>query len=789
MAVNWAGAAMHEKMSAGMRGRMWMRSTAFAILAVGATGFAPAAMAQNFTFSNVTITGNQRIEASTILNYTGISQGETVSAGQLNDAAQAIRASGQFESVDIFPQGGTLVIQVVEFPTIGRISIEGNSQLSDDELRAVVQSQERRVYSPSLAETDTSAIAQAYVDEGRVNATVSPSIIRRDGNRVDLVFAIAEGGLTEIERISFVGNRAFGEGRLRRVLASKQAGLLRILIGSDTFVADRIAFDQRVLTDFYQSRGYADFTIQNVNVALTRERDAYLITFNLLEGQQFRFGAVTVTSTLPEALPAEYLAATRTRAGSLYSPSAIEDDISRIERLALRNGVNFLTVEPIITRDDRNLLLNIEYRIVRGERIFVERIDIEGNNTTLDRVVRNQFRVVEGDPFNPRSIRESAERIRALGYFSDADVNARPGSAADQVVIDVDVTEAPTGSLSFGGNFSTENGFSLVAAFNERNFLGRGQQLGFNLSTGEANRRLSFEFGEPNFLGRDLRFGFGVDYRTTDNSNALYDTESFRISPSFAFPISENGRLAVFYAAEYTDITDVFGIETAGPTERASLLVFDEASEGGVWTQALGYGYTFDTRRTGIDTNSGVVLRFGQEFGFGDSSFVRTTALASAETRVLREEVTLRATIEGGYLSYQDGDSRVTDRYFLGSRTLRGFDAGGIGPRDAATDDALGGNAFAVIRLEFEFPLGLPEEYGISGGAFVDYGSVWDVGNLRTLSESDILYNDFTPRAVAGVSVFWDTPIGPLRFNFTEALSAEEFDSPNNFDITVSTSF
>ncbi len=759
------------------------------VLAAGLLIAATMASAQNFTFSNVQIAGNERIESSTILNYTGISQGETISAGQLNDAAQAIRASGQFESVDLVPQGNTLVINVVEFPTIGRISIEGNSQLSDDELGALIQSQERRVYSPSQAEADTAAIAAAYVDTGRINATVSPSIIRREGNRVDLVFAVVEGGLTEIERISFVGNRAFSESRLRRVLESKQAGLLRVLISSDTFVADRIAFDQRVLTDFYLSRGYADFQIQNVNVALTRERDAYLITFNLLEGQQFRFGSVGVTSTLPEANAPDYQAVIRTRSGSLYSPTDIENDISRIERLALLNGVNFLTVEPVITRDDRNLLLNIEYRLVRGERIFVERIDIEGNNTTLDRVVRNQFRVVEGDPFNPRSIRESAERIRALGYFSDAAVNARPGSSPDQVVIDVDVTEAPTGSLSFGGNYSTENGFALVAAFNERNFLGRGQQLGFDISTGETNRRFSFDFGEPNFLGRDLRFGLAFSYRTTDNANALYDTEAFRFSPSFAFPISENGRLSVFYAADYTDITDVFGLETDDPADRASLLVFDEAAEGGVWTQALGYSYTFDTRRTGIDTNSGIVLRFGQEFGFGDSQYIKTTALASAETRVLREEVTLRATIEGGFLDYQEGDSRVTDRFFLGSRVMRGFEGGGIGPRDAGTDDALGGNAFAVARLEAEFPLGLPEEYGISGGAFVDYGSVWDVGNLRSLSEADVLYNDFTPRAVAGVSIFWDTPVGPLRFNFTEALQAEEFDRPNNFDITVSTSF
>ena len=755
-----------------------------AVLALAST---TAATAQQYQFSAVEVTGNQRIETGTILTYAAIARGQAVSAAELNDAVQRIRASGLFESVDAAPQGGTLVITVVEYPTINRINYEGNTRLSDEELAAVVGSIERRVYSPVQAEQDVAAITQAYADSGRVNATVSPSIIRREDNRVDLVFEVFEGGLTEIERISFVGNRSFSERRLRGVLETKQAGLFRAIVGRDTLVADRIELDQRVLTDFYNSRGYADFTVQNVDVALTRDRSAYLITFNVQEGQQFTFGNISVTSEIPEADAAEFQAALRLHAGVTYSPFLIETDIARLERLALRKGLNFLTVEPRITRNDRDLQLNVEFALVRGERIFVERIDIEGNNTTLDRVVRSQFRVVEGDPFNPRSIRESAERIRALGFFSTADVNAREGSAPGQVVIDVNVEEAPTGSLSFGANFSSDNGFSLLASFKERNFLGRGQALSFELSTGEANRVFTFDFAEPNFLGRDLRLGLGLDYKTTNNENALYDTETFRFSPSFAFPVSENGRLTVFYAFEYTDITDVAGSATpADQTDDASVVIEQESLLGSLSANSLGYSYSFDTRRTGLDPNTGVLLRFGQEFGFGDTAFIKTSALATAETKVWGEELTLRATIEGGLLAYSEGQSRVTDRFFLGSRLLRGFDPGGIGPRDAVTDDALGGNMFAVARLEAEFPLGLPEEYGITGGAFLDYGSVWDVGNTFG---ADVLYNDFTPRTVVGLSIFWTTPIGPLRFNFTDAIDAQEFDRPKSFDLTISTTF
>lgn len=755
-----------------------LRFAGFFVLSLGMSSLAGEAHAQSFQVGSVNIEGNQRVEDGTILSFAGISRGETLSAGELNDAVQRIRNSGLFQSVDVSPRGGTLNITVVEYPTINRINVEGNSDISDAELLSAVQSQPRRVYNPAQAESDVAVITDVYASRGRINASVTPRIIERSDNRVDLIFEVNEAGVTEIERISFVGNRTYSEWRLRRVLETKQAGILRSLISSDTFAAGRIDFDRRVLTDFYQSRGFADFVVQNVDVALTRERDAYLVTFNVQEGQRFTFGDVTLTSTVPGVDIELFRNALRTAGGDTYSPQTVETDIARIERLAIQQGLSFVQVDPRITRDDRNLRLNIEYALVPGERIFVERIDIEGNSTTLDRVVRNQFRTVEGDPFNPREIRESAERIRALGFFVNAAVEAREGSTPEQVIIDVDVTEQPTGSLSFGANYNTDVGIGLIASYSQSNFLGRGQALSVKLSTAETNRALSIDFSEPQFLDRDLRFSLNLSYGTTDNENALYDTEAFRFSPSFNFPVSENGRLSVFYAADYTDLTDV--------SATASQIIQNEAAQGGVWTNSLGYTYSYDTRRAGLDPTTGVLLRFGQEFGIGDSQFIKTSALAVAETKVLNEELTLRASLEGGFLDYADNNSRVTDRYFLGSRIMRGFAASGIGPRDAVTDDALGGNTFAVARLEAEFPLGLPEEYGITGGAFIDYGSVWDVGN--TFSQS-VLYDDFTPRGVAGVSIFWTTPLGPLRFNFTEAFDKQDQDVTKAFDVTISTNF
>jgi outer membrane protein insertion porin family len=748
-------------------------------LAICLTFFvASSALAQNFVFTSFVVEGNQRVEDGTVLTFGDLTAGAGLTTSELNQAAQEIRNTGLFETVDVIPQGSQLLIRVVENPTINRINIEGNSRLDDATLLRLVGSQPRRVFTAAQAEADTDAIVGAYARDGRINATVTPRIIRLSENRVDLVFEVIESGVTEIERISFVGNRTFSEGRLRRVLETKQAGIFRILVGRDTYSPERIAQDREVLSDFYQSRGYVDFVIQNVDATLTRERDAFLITYNLREGQRFDFGDVNVVSEIPGVSAADFSDAIRVRSGVTYSPVPVDNDVTRLERRATDLGINFVRIEPRITRNARELTLDISYVLVPGPRVIVERIDIQGNGTTLDRVIRNQFTIVEGDPLNPRAVEESARRIRALGFFQNVNVDTRAGSSRSEAIIDVDVVEGPTGTLSFGANFNSDTGGALIASYRQSNFQGRGQRLDFDLSTAETNRTLNFGFTEPRLLGRDLRGSFDLRLRQTDNENALYDTQTLRLTPALSFPVSDAGRISVFYALEYADLFDV--------AASASPIIIEEETLGGVWTNSLGYTYTFDNRRTGLNPNAGVVLRFAQEFGFGDSQFVKTTALMGAETRVFNEEITLRATYEGGFLSYSEGRSRVTDRFFMGSSVMRGFEAGGIGPRDKTTLDTLGGNAFSVVRLETEFPLGLPSEYGISGGAYVDYGGLWDVG---VADASNVDSDEFIGRSVAGVSLFWNTPLGPLRFNWSRPISTEDFDQTSNFDVTISTSF
>lgn len=747
---------------------------------------APVARAQDYQFNSISVVGNQRIEPGTILSYAGIARGTPVSAAELNDAYQRILASGLFETVALQPRGSELVINVTEFPTINRISLEGNNRLNDEVLTAMIGSKERRVYSPAQAEADVATITDAYFQSGRIAASVTPRLIRRSENRVDLVFEIAEGNVAEVERISFVGNKTYSDRRLRRALATKEAGFLRRIVQADTFIADRVEFDKQLLKDFYSARGFIDFEVLSTTAELTRDRNAFFLTFTVREGQMFKFGKITTTSTLPEIDPAEFQDVIRLRPGVVYSPTLVENTVERMENLALEKGLNFIRVEPRITRNDRDLTLDLEFAVERAPRIFVERIDIEGNAETFDRVIRRQFRTVEGDPFNPREIRAAARRIKALGFFAESSVNAVAGSTDDQVVVDVNVVEQPTGSLTFGLSFAVSTGPGVAVSFSETNFLGRGQFFNLAVDTSSSTANSSFTFREPAFLGRDLSVGVRGVFALTDSGNNLnttYDTQILSFSPSIGFPMSENGRLELRYTLADEKVSNV--------NPNASFLI--QQDKGAKTTNAIGYTYSLDTRRTGLNPNAGVLLRFGQDIAglVGGNEYVRTTALISAERRVRNEEVVLRAEVEGGALNMLSGDSRVVDRFF-GNSKIRGFEPNGIGPRDLAApnEDGTGGNYFAAARLEAEFPLGLPDEYGITGGAFLDFATVWGLDRVNGgLTGTDPVDDSLKVRSSIGFSVFWTTALGPLRFNFSRALMKEDGDITQNFDMTVSTRF
>ncbi|GIT91979.1 outer membrane protein assembly factor BamA [Jannaschia pagri] len=761
-----------------------MRTAALSLLAM--ILLTAAVQAQTFRFSSFEIQGNTRIEEATILQTLGVARGQAISAGALSDGYQRLQASGLFQRVELVPQGSKLLVIVDEFPIINRINIEGNDRLSDDDLFTVIGSTPRRTYSPAQAERDAAAITDAYAQSGRLSATVAPKIIERRGNRVDLVFEVAEGRVSEVERISFVGNRAFSDRRLRRVLETSQAGIFRLLIGSDTFVADRIAFDEQLLRDFYLSRGYADFQVLSSTPELSPSRDSFFITFQIQEGQQFRFGELTASSDLAEIDVDLYQSEIRVRPGDIFSPQAMERTIERLELLATREGLTFIRATPRVTRNDRDLTLDVDFVLEKGERLFVERIDIEGNQTTLDRVIRRQFDTVEGDPFNPREIRAAAERIRALGYFTQADVSAREGASDGTIIVDVDVEEQPTGSLGFGLNYSVEQGPGVAVSFSENNFLGRGQTLDFTIDTGSENTSSSVRFIEPAFLARDLALSFGAFYQETSDDSLTFDTRTIGFDAGIAFPVGEYSRLRLSYGISDDKLT------ARDPANLSQILRGDEGSNV---TSVVGYRWSYNTIGGGLDPTRGVRLSFGQDFAGlgGDTEFVRTSFSAEAQRTVANDEVTLRAAFEGGLVTSLNGtNSLQATRFFNRPSIIRGFETAGIGPRDrVAGDDALGGNRYVAARVEAQFPFGfLPDEYGISGAAFLDVGSVWGLDDTNGgPNGTDPVDDGFFLNSAVGVGILWDTQLGPLRFNFSQAIRKREFDRVQNFDLTIETRF
>lgn len=750
-----------------------------------------------FSFSAVKVEGNTNVDAATILAYLGLAKGKVVSEAELNDAYQRIAASGLFQRVELVPQKNTLLIRVVENPMIGTVDFQGNARLDDKVLSSIAQSKSRQIYAPAKAEADAAAMTEAYRSQGRMAASITPRIIRRADNKVDLVFEITEGAVAEIARLSFVGNKAFSDYRLRQVLNSKQAGILHNLIQRDTYNADRIEMDKKLLSDFYLSRGFLDFQILDAGATFARDRDATFLTFTIQEGQSFKVGKVTTVSEVVGVDPADFDKLRRLRSGVTYSPNVVQINVDAMESLALKKGLNFVMVEPRLTRNDRDGTVDVTFAIVKGQRAFVERIDIEGNTTTLDSVIRRQFATVEGDPMNPREIARAAERIRALGFFSDVSVTAEPGSAPDQDVVKVAVAEQPTGSLSLGATYGLSSGFGLSVGFSEANFLGRGQGLTLNVQTGSSNIDSRLSFSEPAFLGRDLTFGFDAAYRTTSHQDSNYDTSVSSISPSLSFPVSDFGRLRLAYRVASEGVLNVDKPDPGSlvppvvlPTTGASQILIDE--EGTKLASTLGYSYSWDDRYSGLHPKGGVMVQFGQDFSGlgGDVKLINTSAKALAETKLLGDAVTVRATVEGGVVTtFGSYTSRATDRYFTAG-TMHGFEPMGMGPRDLGADgkDALGGNFFAALHLEGEFPLGLPEEYGMTGGMFMDVGSIW--GLDKTVGTGSAVVDDsMRLRSVVGLSLFVKTPLGPLRFDFSRALKKETYDKEQNFNFTISTKF
>jgi outer membrane protein insertion porin family len=780
--------------------RQWIRAIARLIVLVvflAALLPSPLTLAQGTAvFSRVDVAGNQRIEADTIRVFAGIEAGQPVSPEQLNLAVRRLFETGLFEDVTVMPEAGRLLITVVENPTINQIAFEGNDSLDDEELLEAIELRPRLAYSVAAAEADAQRIIDAYRAQGRYAASVTPVIIRQPDNRVDLVFEIFEGRVTSVQSISFTGNQVFSDRRLRRVIQTNQSNWLSFILGNVTYDADRLELDRELLRQFYLERGFLDFRVLSATSELTRERGGFFLAFTLYEGPRFNYGEVSVSSAIPGLNAADFeplLAQVATR--GVYNQRQVDRVVERMVYQAGQAGYAFVEIRPQLTRNEAARTVDINFQLVEGERVFVERIDISGNTRTLDRVIRRQFRLVEGDAFNAREVREAEDRINGLGYFQTATVSVREGSTPGRALVLVEVEEQPTGSLTLGGAYSTTEGFTAQIGLTERNFLGRGQTVSATISASTQFGNFEFGFFEPALFDRDLLAGFNIYYRERDFEEQSFQTSNVGFEPRLGFPLSENGRLTLRYRLSRDDIYNVLA-------DTSQIIIREQ---GAKITSALAFTYAYDRRNSVVDPTAGFILQLNQEFAGlgGDVTHSKTQATARAYTSFFEEDLVLSAEVEGGYLTSQDG-TRITDRFTAGGDSFRGFARNGIGPRDFCggggdqviclpdqqpfeVDDALGGNYYSVLRLDASFPLGLPDEYGIYGGVFADVGSLWGLDDTAgSMGEVD---DDFHIRSSVGVSLFVDTRFAPLRFNYAIPLEREDYDVVERFRFSLQTRF
>ena len=735
-----------------------------------------AATAQDSMIESVLVEGNERIEAETVRSYMAIGPGDAYDSGAVNDSLKRLFDTGLFADVAIRRDGNALVVRVVENPIINRVAFEGNDAIGDDELGAEIQLQPRVVYTRPRVQSDLQRLTEIYRRSGRFAVSVEPKVIQLPQNRVDLVFEIDEGPVTEVEVINFVGNTRFSDSALRDEIQTVENAWYRFATSADTYDPDRLTFDRELLRRFYLSNGYVDFRVISAVAELMPDRSGFIVTFSLEEGERYRVSAIDIRSQLRDLAPEDLRPVVEMEEGDWYDADEVEDTLVALTEAVGSRGYAFVDVSPRVEPNREARTVDVTFDIDEGPRVYVERIEITGNTRTLDEVIRREFRLAEGDAYNTALIRRSRQRIMNLGFFSQVDIEASEGSAPDRTILTVDVSEVPTGELSFGAGVSSAEGVLGDISIRERNLLGKGQELRLGLTVSESRQEIDLSFTEPYFLDRDVAAGFDIFSRTVDlQDQSSFDRETVGFTTRASYPLAERLRHTVSYSLRNDEVSDV-----SDTTSR-----FIREQEGETTTSAIAHRLEYDLRDSRIDPTDGYYVRFGQEFAGvgGDASFLKHT-LTFGNFYSVADGWVLAALARAGHVLGIDDDVRIVDRFFLGGRRLRGFEPSGVGPRDSETGDALGGNMFYSLTGELGFPLGLPDELNLRGAVFTD------VGTLTTIDDSGPeLLDESAPRLSIGAGINFRSPLGPIRLDFARALIKEDFDQTESFRFSFGTRF
>ncbi len=750
--------------------------------------------AQTAAIRDIRVAGNKRVEPETVRSYLKFNAGDAYDPGKVDQSIKSLFATGLFADVRIERDGSGVLVTVVENPVINQVAFEGNREVEKAALEGEVQLKPRSVFTRARAQADVQRILDVYRRQGRFAASVEPKLIELDSNRVNLVFEIAEGAATKVKAINFIGNRAFSDSQLRDIITTTQSNLFDFLKGTNIYDPDRLMLDRELLRQYYLKNGYADAQIVSAGAELDRDGSGFFITFVVEEGELFKFGAIDLESALAtvntDALRSEVL----TVSGKTFNQSLLDKTVERLTLAVSEQGVAFARVRPRAAREPGARLVNVRYVIDEGPRIYIERINIIGNVRTRDYVIRREFRLAEGDAYNPLMVDKAKKRLQQLGFFKGVDIKRRAGSAPDRVVLDVEVVEQSTGELSFGAGYSTSEGVIGDISISERNLLGRGQFLRLRLAGSQERMQVDLSFTEPRFLDTNIAAGFDLFHKDVNLSSAsAFRTKTTGGSLRAGFPITENLWLTNSYTLTTSEIYDV-------DTLRASRAIQEAAGEA--ITSSWGTALSYDARNHPKNPTSGYYWTTSSEFAGlgGDVQFWRV----SGEGRYyypITEKITFVGRVLGGHISgWGDKDLRLIDLFYKGGETIRGFNRGGFGPRDLNTGDALGGDTFWSATTEVRFPLPfIPDDLGLSAAAFADAGSLFGAGALATdptkagcipgSTKFICLADSSAVRASAGVSLIWNSPLGPLRLDVAKALKKESYDDEQLIRFGASTRF
>jgi len=743
------------------------------------------------TVASVTVQGNQRLEPETVLSYTALRIGEPYDQERLDQALRELYATELFSDVVIAgADTGNLVIQVRENPVINRIVIEGNRRLKTDKITPEIRLAPRQIFTRSRARADVARIIELYRRQGRYAASVEPQTVQLDQNRVDVVFEINEGPRSRVRRINIIGNEQYGDGRLISEMATREAVWWNIFSSSDTYDPDRLAFDQQKLRQFYLTQGYADFRVVSAVAELTPDRRDFIITYVVEEGDRYKFGELAVQSDIRDFNADQLRAGLRMQPGDWYNAQMVEDTVTQLNELAGTFGYAFADVRPRFNRSRENLTMGVTFQVAETPRVYVERVNISGNTTTRDKVIRREFRLAEGDPFNNLRVRRSRDRIQSLGFFQEnLEIQQEQGSGPDRVVLGVEVEERATGQLQLSAGFSSLERFLVNVSVEQRNFMGRGQSVRAGINYSSYSKSIELGFTEPYLFDRNVAVGFDIYRRDVSSFNFFGQSRTTTYSQTTTggqirsgIPLTERLSLALRYSLNYDEVSLNEAIYFTDPDGAGPLPAACDPFIAGRYlcdvlgsriTSAIGYSLVWDTLNNRLRPSTGERIILSQDFAGlgGDVRYLRNRISAAKYWNVFNNFI-FSISLEGGYIhSFEDGDVdtdpvRLTDRFFLGSPQIRGFDIRGVGPRiqrapylfdldettgvatnitvsdDPATitDDAIGGRMYYLARAELEIPLGSGvRELGLRPSVFVDAGALWRV---RTPSLINVDPND-----------------------------------------------